>query len=341
MVGDPPERVGERIGGEDARGSVDERLQRGGVSTTGAGGHGHPLHIVRAGSRLERARLLSWAAHDAASRSSSPACARRVRRRLRRRRGAGGAAPRRPRPRRRRRRAPSTPASISKDLTGKPQIAAARRATPPTELQTDRHRQGQGQGRRSRATPCRSSTSATRGRPETQFDASWDRGGEPFQFPLGAGQVIPGWDQGVAGMKAGGRRLLVIPPELAYGAQSPSPDIAPERDADLRRRPREDRLAARRVRADRRARGGHGAVAACRAAGRAARRALVVAVLEPVDQHAVHEPQPAVRRPARSAGGGALGARGRRGSAAPSRRAPRRPARAPRRASVAPSSSFP
>jgi peptidylprolyl isomerase len=60
----------------------------------------------------------------------------------------------------------------------------------------------------------------------TQFDASWDRGREPFSFPLGGGQVIPGWDQGVAGMKVGGRRVLVIPPELAYGAQSPSPDIA-------------------------------------------------------------------------------------------------------------------
>jgi peptidylprolyl isomerase len=59
----------------------------------------------------------------------------------------------------------------------------------------------------------------------TEFDASWDR--EPFEFPLGGGQVIPGWDEGVVGMKEGGRRLLVIPPDKAYGAQSPSPDIGP------------------------------------------------------------------------------------------------------------------
>lgn len=51
-----------------------------------------------------------------------------------------------------------------------------------------------------------------------QFDASWDRG-EPFTFTLGAGEVIPGWDEGVAGMKVGGRRELIVPPRLAYGSQ--------------------------------------------------------------------------------------------------------------------------
>jgi len=58
-----------------------------------------------------------------------------------------------------------------------------------------------------------------------EFDASWNRGPTGFQFPLGAGRVIKGWDQGVAGMKVGGRRRLTIPAHLAYGNQSPTPAI--------------------------------------------------------------------------------------------------------------------
>jgi len=59
-----------------------------------------------------------------------------------------------------------------------------------------------------------------------EFDASWNRN-TPFSFGLGAGMVIPGWDQGVAGMKVGGRRRLTIPPAMAYGAAGAGGVIGP------------------------------------------------------------------------------------------------------------------
>ena len=59
-----------------------------------------------------------------------------------------------------------------------------------------------------------------------KFDSSVDRG-QPFQFTLGAHQVIAGWDEGVAGMKVGGKRTLIIPPELGYGARGAGGVIPP------------------------------------------------------------------------------------------------------------------
>lgn len=72
-----------------------------------------------------------------------------------------------------------------------------------------------------------------------EFDTSWGKGKQPFQFSVGGGQVIPGWDQGVLGMKVGERRRLTIPAELAYGAQGSPPKIGPNEplifDIDLKK----------------------------------------------------------------------------------------------------------
>ncbi len=64
------------------------------------------------------------------------------------------------------------------------------------------------------------------GQQGAKFDSSLDRG-QPFSFPLGAGHVIKGWDQGFAGMKVGGKRTLIIPPEMGYGARGAGGVIPP------------------------------------------------------------------------------------------------------------------
>jgi peptidylprolyl isomerase len=113
-----------------------------------------------------------------------------------------------------------SPPSISDDLDAKPDVPQPT-GDPPDELVTHDVVVGEGAA----AAPGQHVTvhyvgvSHSNGK---QFDASWDRG-MPFDFPLGAGRVIQGWDFGVTGMKEGGRRTLVIPPSLGYGPRGTGP----------------------------------------------------------------------------------------------------------------------
>jgi peptidylprolyl isomerase len=123
---------------------------------------------------------------------------------------------------------PSKPASpegkISKNLKQKPEIPKPS-GSPPTKLESEDIVEGKGKAAKEgdKVSVQYVGVAFSTG---TEFDASWDRG-EPFDFTLGAGEVIPGWDQGVVGMKEGGRRQLTIPAELAYGAQGSPPAIGP------------------------------------------------------------------------------------------------------------------
>jgi peptidylprolyl isomerase len=113
--------------------------------------------------------------------------------------------------------------SISKDLTKKPAVAIPAGGTP-TALTKKDIVVGKG-------TPAKKGDTVSvqyvgsSWSTGSEFDASWDRG-QPFSFTLGQGGVIKGWDVGVAGMRPGGRRLLIIPPALGYGAQGSPPKIA-------------------------------------------------------------------------------------------------------------------
>jgi FKBP-type peptidyl-prolyl cis-trans isomerase len=115
-------------------------------------------------------------------------------------------------------------AQISKDLKTKPEIPKPA-GEPPAELVTIDIVKGKGKTAKQGDLVSMQYVGASWSTGE-QFDASWDRGREPFEFELGSGMVIGGWDEGIPGMKVGGRRLLVIPPDLGYGPAGQGP-IAP------------------------------------------------------------------------------------------------------------------
>ena len=114
----------------------------------------------------------------------------------------------------------------AEDLGSKPAVTVDTGAEPPGELVSHDLVTGDGQEIQhgDTANVQYVGVSWSTGR---EFDSSWDRGARPFSFPVGAGRVIAGWDQGVTGMRAGGRRLLVIPPDLGYGSRGAAGAIAP------------------------------------------------------------------------------------------------------------------
>jgi peptidylprolyl isomerase len=119
---------------------------------------------------------------------------------------------------------PTEGGKVSKDLDEKPEIPKPT-GSPPTKLEAQDLVKGKGKAAKEGDKVSVQYVGVAFSTGE-EFDASWERG-EPFEFTLGAGEVIPGWDEGVVGMKEGGRRQLTIPAELAYGAQGSPPAIGP------------------------------------------------------------------------------------------------------------------
>jgi peptidylprolyl isomerase len=119
---------------------------------------------------------------------------------------------------------PTEAGKVSKDLDEKPEIPKPT-GSPPTKLEAQDIVKGKGKAAKKGDKVAVQYVGVAFSTGE-EFDASWERG-EPFEFTLGGGEVIPGWDEGVVGMKEGGRRQLTIPAELAYGAQGSPPAIGP------------------------------------------------------------------------------------------------------------------
>jgi peptidylprolyl isomerase len=113
---------------------------------------------------------------------------------------------------------------ISTDLSKKPSVPKPT-GNPPAQLQTQDIVKGTGPAAKAGDTVQMQYVGVAWSNGK-QFDASWDRG-QPFTFQLGSGNVIQGWDRGIVGMRQGGRRLLVIPPNLGYGAAGAGGTIKP------------------------------------------------------------------------------------------------------------------
>jgi peptidylprolyl isomerase len=112
--------------------------------------------------------------------------------------------------------------TVEGDLDGKPQITLPG-GQPPSELIIADIVEGDGEEVPEGATVTTHYVGVSWANDGEEFDASWNRG-QPLTFPLS--NVIQGWTQGIPGMRVGGRRLLVIPPDMGYGASSPTPAIA-------------------------------------------------------------------------------------------------------------------
>jgi peptidylprolyl isomerase len=108
---------------------------------------------------------------------------------------------------------------------GKPKVSVEKGAKAPKELVSNELVEGSGEEAK-RGDEVSVQYVGVDYKTGKEFDSSWSRS-EPFSFTLGQGEVIPGWDQGVEGMKVGGRRELIIPPELGYGKAGSPPTIPP------------------------------------------------------------------------------------------------------------------